>query len=160
MVQVQMNTSRTPTAVSKRVLLAVVAVVTVRWLNKTETPLTPNELQATPSLKVSILQEPSTIIMPPKVPQEQKQAQAEEQKHFSESTCPYWSFQDLTEGEQHPVASAERHMVTPPAGGKITLVCCQTTVGPWNIAIHHKWVSFCLNCTQSLVFVLYLLSVI
>jgi cyclophilin family peptidyl-prolyl cis-trans isomerase len=144
MVQVQRNTSRTPlaTAVSKRVLLillAVVAFVTVRWLNKTATPLPTYELISTPSLKTSILHDPSTVFMPQKVPQAQAQAQAQEPKHFSQSTCPYGSWQDLTEGEQHPVASAERHMVTPPTGGKITLVCCQTTVGPWNIAIHHKW---------------------
>jgi peptidyl-prolyl cis-trans isomerase A (cyclophilin A) len=135
MVQVQRNASRSTlsTAFSKRVLwilLAVVAVVAVLWLNNTETFRTPNELLATTSL-----QEPSTILMPQKV----RQAQVEEQNHFSQSTCPYRSWHDLTEGEQHPAASAKRHMVTPPAGGIVTLVCCQTTVGPWNIAIHHKW---------------------
>jgi cyclophilin family peptidyl-prolyl cis-trans isomerase len=30
-------------------------------------------------------------------------------------------------------------MVDPPIGGKLTLVCCQTTIGPWNILVHHKW---------------------
>jgi cyclophilin family peptidyl-prolyl cis-trans isomerase len=139
MVQVQRNTSRTTlsTAVSKRVLLillAVVAVVTILLLNNTATPLTPNKIQATTNHETA-----SKILIPQKVPQAQAQAHAQEKKHFSQSTCPYRSWQDLTEGEQHPVASAERHMVTPPAGGKITLVCCQTTVGPWNIAIHHKW---------------------
>jgi cyclophilin family peptidyl-prolyl cis-trans isomerase len=145
MVQVQRNTSRTglSKAVSKSVLLillavaAVVTVVTVLWLENTATPLLArNELQSMANnLETKILQEASTILAPPKDPQ----AQAKEPKHFSQSTCPYHSWQDLTEGEQHPVASAERHMVTPPAGGKITLVCCETTVGPWNIAVHHKW---------------------
>jgi cyclophilin family peptidyl-prolyl cis-trans isomerase len=140
MVQVQRNASGTPisTSISKRVLLllfAVVVVTTVHWLKRTITPPAPNELDTTPSLEATIVQEPSTILTHQKVPQ----AQTQELKHFSQSTCPYRSWQDLTEGEQHPVASAERHMVTPPAGGKIALVCCQTTVGPWSIAIHHKW---------------------
>jgi cyclophilin family peptidyl-prolyl cis-trans isomerase len=137
MVQVQRNTSRATlsTAVFKRVLLilvAAVAVVTILWLNNTATPLNPNVIQASTKLETA-----STILIPPEVPQ--PQAQMQQQKHFSQSTCPYRSWQDLTEGEQHPVASADRHMVTPPAGGKLTLVCCQTTVGTWSIAIHHKW---------------------
>jgi cyclophilin family peptidyl-prolyl cis-trans isomerase len=140
MVRIRKNASRATlsTAVSKRVLLilfAAVAVLTILWLNNTATPRTPNGLKTTPSLDATIVQEPSTILFPQKVPQ----TQAEERKHFSQSTCPYRSWHDLTKDEQHPVASAERHMVTPPAGGKITLVCCQTTVGPWSIAIHHKW---------------------
>lgn len=140
MVHIQRNASRTPlsTALSKRVLLillAVVAVMTVLWPKRTVTPLNPSKLEAIPVLETTFVRSPTATLIPPKV----SQAQAEEPKHFSESTCPYRSWQDLTEGEQHPVASAERHMVTPPAGGKLTLVCCETTVGPWNIAIHHKW---------------------
>jgi cyclophilin family peptidyl-prolyl cis-trans isomerase len=140
MVQVQRHRSRTTrsTAVSKCLLLilvAVVAVVTILWLNNTATPLTPNEIQDISNMLD--METASTILILPEVPQ--AQAEVQEQKKNSQSTCPYRSWHDLTEGEQHPVANAERHMVTPPAGGKITLVCCQTTVGPWNIAIHHKW---------------------
>jgi peptidyl-prolyl cis-trans isomerase A (cyclophilin A) len=139
MVQVQRNTSRTP-PVSKRLLLipaVVVSIVTVLWLCTAAAPLTPSDLIASPRLEMVIVQEPSTILITPKLRQEPEQTQ--EQTPSLPSTCPYRSWQDLTEGEQHPVASAERHMVTPPAGGKITLVCCQTTAGPWSIAIHHKW---------------------
>jgi cyclophilin family peptidyl-prolyl cis-trans isomerase len=135
MVRIQRNAPRTrqSTAFPKRlllILLAVVVAMTILWLNNTGTPQIPYEFLATTDWEGT-----STIVMPKKIPQ----AQAEEQKDFSQSTCPYRSWHDLTEGEQHPIASAERHMVTPPAGGKVTLVCCQTTVGPWNIAIHHKW---------------------
>jgi peptidyl-prolyl cis-trans isomerase A (cyclophilin A) len=52
--------------------------------------------------------------------------------------CPYMSLSDLTESELSP-REGERHMVNPPSDGKITLVCCQTTVGPWNIAVHNNW---------------------
>jgi cyclophilin family peptidyl-prolyl cis-trans isomerase len=57
----------------------------------------------------------------------------------TESNCPYRSWQDLTEREKDPTAMAHRHMVDPPKGGRRTLVCCQTSAGPWNIAIHHNW---------------------
>jgi cyclophilin family peptidyl-prolyl cis-trans isomerase len=142
MVQVQRKTSRAPFSPSNTVLsilLAVtVTIVTFLSLQITATPQPPSyELQGTTSLESTLEQEPS-IVMPPKLLQEQTQTE-ESKKHFSKSTCPYRSWQDLTEGEQHPVASAERHMVTPPAGGKLTLVCCETTVGPWSIAVHHKW---------------------
>lgn len=30
-------------------------------------------------------------------------------------------------------------MVSPPAGGILSLVCCHTTKGPLNIAVHSKW---------------------
>jgi peptidyl-prolyl cis-trans isomerase A (cyclophilin A) len=52
--------------------------------------------------------------------------------------CPYMSLSDLTPEERHPRAGF-RHMVDPPAGGRITLVCCETTQGSWNIAVHTKW---------------------
>lgn len=52
--------------------------------------------------------------------------------------CPYMSLSELTESELSP-REGERHMVDPPADGKITLVCCETTAGPWNIAVHSNW---------------------
>jgi peptidyl-prolyl cis-trans isomerase A (cyclophilin A) len=54
-------------------------------------------------------------------------------------SCPYTTLADLTALERYPVAGPDRHMVTPPQGGNVTLVCCHTTVGPWNILVHHKW---------------------
>jgi peptidyl-prolyl cis-trans isomerase A (cyclophilin A) len=54
-------------------------------------------------------------------------------------SCPYTALNDLTALERYPVAGSDRHMVTPPQGGNVTLVCCHTTVGPWNILVHHKW---------------------
>jgi len=52
--------------------------------------------------------------------------------------CPYRSFSDLSAEDLAP-RKGQRHMVAPPEGGTQTLVCCKTTVGPWNIVIHHKW---------------------
>ena len=54
------------------------------------------------------------------------------------SQCPYTSLSDLTENELWP-QKGPRHMIDPPKGGHITLVCCRTTKGPWNILVHHKW---------------------
>ena len=36
-------------------------------------------------------------------------------------------------------SQGDRHMVNPPSGGKVNLVCCATTAGPLNIVAHHKW---------------------
>lgn len=52
--------------------------------------------------------------------------------------CPINAISELTAEEQHPVAG-DRHMVTPPAGGAIHLVCCKTSKGPLNIMVHEKW---------------------
>ena len=52
--------------------------------------------------------------------------------------CPYSTIDDLTEEERNPVVGS-RHMVTPPAGGPLTLVCCQTTKGVFNTLVHEKW---------------------
>mmetsp|Transcript_28307 Transcript_28307/g.41820 ORF Transcript_28307/g.41820 Transcript_28307/m.41820 type:complete len:296 (-) Transcript_28307:800-1687(-) len=56
----------------------------------------------------------------------------------SPSACVYASFSDLSHDELDP-RKGERHMVDPPKGGSQTLVCCQTTVGPWSIVVHDKW---------------------
>jgi len=52
--------------------------------------------------------------------------------------CPYQSMDDLTQEERNPVKGT-RHMVTPPQGGDLHLVCCQSTKGPFNILAHSKW---------------------
>lgn len=56
----------------------------------------------------------------------------------TELKCPYKSINDLTDAERNPQAG-DRHMITPPADGKVTLVCCDTTAGPWSILVHHTW---------------------
>jgi len=53
-------------------------------------------------------------------------------------SCRNSSLSDLTDAERYPAAGI-RHMVDPPRGGKVTLVCCQTTVGPMTMAVHHIW---------------------
>lgn len=52
--------------------------------------------------------------------------------------CPYASISDLSDAEIRPT-KGKRHMVAPPEGGSLTLVCCQTTKGPWSILVHHSW---------------------
>ena len=53
--------------------------------------------------------------------------------------CPYTTLSDLTVDERYPQKSNLRHMVSPPKDGNVTLVCCHTTVGPWNILVHDQW---------------------
>jgi cyclophilin family peptidyl-prolyl cis-trans isomerase len=55
-----------------------------------------------------------------------------------EITCPYTSLNQLTPEERFPRAG-KRHMVDPPVGGKLSMVCCQTTKGPLSIVAHEKW---------------------
>lgn len=52
--------------------------------------------------------------------------------------CPITSISDLTPQEQQPTADF-RHMVTPPQGGKLHLVCCDTTKGQFNALLHENW---------------------
>jgi cyclophilin family peptidyl-prolyl cis-trans isomerase len=62
------------------------------------------------------------------------------QQAIEEATkqCPYKSLKELTEDQKQPVANG-RHMVAPPKGGKIHLVCCQTTKGTLSIVAHERW---------------------
>ena len=55
------------------------------------------------------------------------------------SSCPYQSLNDLTKEERFPKAGPSRHMVTPPPGGWVDLVCCETTKGPWSVLVHERW---------------------
>ena len=57
----------------------------------------------------------------------------------STNSCPYRSLQDLSPEERIPKASGRRHIVDPPLDTTVTLVCCQTTQGPWSIAVHESW---------------------
>jgi peptidyl-prolyl cis-trans isomerase A (cyclophilin A) len=54
------------------------------------------------------------------------------------SQCPYRSIDDLSDSELRP-KKGKRHMIDPPQGGQLSLICCHTTKGPWNILVHHKW---------------------
>ena len=64
--------------------------------------------------------------------------EASSQQQQQLPVCPYQSFSDLTEDERFPKRGS-RHMVTPPKGGRLTLVCCDTTRGPWSIVVHERW---------------------
>eukprot|EP00550_Attheya_septentrionalis_P002707 CAMPEP_0198291796 /NCGR_PEP_ID=MMETSP1449-20131203/9200_1 /TAXON_ID=420275 /ORGANISM="Attheya septentrionalis, Strain CCMP2084" /LENGTH=260 /DNA_ID=CAMNT_0043990479 /DNA_START=107 /DNA_END=886 /DNA_ORIENTATION=+ len=52
--------------------------------------------------------------------------------------CPISSISELSEVELYPVAG-ERHMVTPPMGGKVSLVCCSSTKGNLSVLLHERW---------------------
>jgi hypothetical protein len=67
--------------------------------------------------------------------------QEEEQQGAADAICPYGSLSELTRAERYPHADdgTKRHMVDPPQGGKVSLVCCMTTAGPWNFVIRHAW---------------------
>ena len=53
--------------------------------------------------------------------------------------CPVSSIAQLALVELHPQEGDDRHMVTPPADGKLTLVCCQSTKGNFSALLHHSW---------------------
>ena len=59
-------------------------------------------------------------------------------KRNEQVKCAYKSLADLESAEAYPQAGS-RHMVNPPSGGSLSLVCCETTVGNLNIVAHHKW---------------------
>lgn len=60
--------------------------------------------------------------------------------HLSfESICPITSISALSPEERQPVADDERYMVTPPKGGKLHLLCCDTTKGQFNLLLHQNW---------------------
>jgi peptidyl-prolyl cis-trans isomerase A (cyclophilin A) len=84
-------------------------------------------VHAPPNMVHDTLEEAAAPLPPPLLP-----------PHNANADCPYTSFHDLTDDEWHP-KQGDRHMMTPPQGGPLTLVCCQTTKGPMNILAHHKW---------------------
>lgn len=60
-------------------------------------------------------------------------------KRIVPNSCGYTGgLNDLKPEELHPVAG-KRHMITPPKGGKLSLVCCDTTKGPLAAVVHHSW---------------------
>jgi hypothetical protein len=82
-----------------------------------------------------------------------KMRQEEEEQGAADAICPYGSLSELTQAERYPRKNASilgadgsssstpqlRHIVDPPQGGKVALVCCMTTAGPWNFVIRHAW---------------------
>lgn len=60
------------------------------------------------------------------------------QQTYHHGECEYSSLNDLPKTELHPV-KGRRHIVTPPDGGKLSLVCCETTAGQLSIVVHNKW---------------------
>jgi peptidyl-prolyl cis-trans isomerase A (cyclophilin A) len=65
-------------------------------------------------------------------------ADKQQPKITNVAACPYMKVSDLTKEELMP-QKGKRHMVTPPEGGLVHLVCCQTTKGPFNTLAHDKW---------------------
>ncbi|KAL7575578.1 hypothetical protein ACA910_020151 [Epithemia clementina (nom. ined.)] len=56
-----------------------------------------------------------------------------------EEDCPIVSIShQLSPSELHPIKGS-RHMVTPPDGGPLTLVCCNTTKGSLSLLLHKRW---------------------
>lgn len=52
--------------------------------------------------------------------------------------CHYRSLAELPPLDRHP-KKGTRHMVDPPMGGTVTLVCCKTTAGPLTITARSSW---------------------
>ena len=57
---------------------------------------------------------------------------------IQQSKCPIKFISDLSDAQLHPVAG-DRHMVTPPQGGKLSLLCFETTQGNMNLLVHERW---------------------
>ena len=108
----------------------------------------PTEITTSSSLEAQLLRkkpEPAVVPTAPLLvvhapPQMAPDTLAEEAplSHTINDKCRYSALDDLTEDELYP-QQGKRHMITPPRGGKVTLVCCQTTKGPMNIVARHKW---------------------
>lgn len=56
-----------------------------------------------------------------------------------DSHCPYRTMNDLSLTTATVPGQGKRHMVTPPQGISLYLVCCLTTKGPLNTLVHEKW---------------------
>jgi cyclophilin family peptidyl-prolyl cis-trans isomerase len=54
------------------------------------------------------------------------------------SECPISKIAHLDDSERHPV-KGQRHMVDPPSGGRMHLVCCTTTKGPFSALVRETW---------------------
>jgi len=102
-----------------------------------------------PPLRAQAAPEKAVVVEPPQ--QQQPAAGAGENNNSNNHqkdtasqsvSCPYTALADLSPAERYPVATAERHMVTPPAetaARGVALVCCRTTQGPLSLVVHHAW---------------------
>jgi len=54
-------------------------------------------------------------------------------------SCPVMKVSELSANEQRPQQDRSRYQVTPPEGGLLHLLCCQTTKGPLNALVHEQW---------------------
>ncbi|CAB9510530.1 PPIases accelerate the folding of proteins. It catalyzes the cis-trans isomerization of proline imidic peptide bonds in oligopeptides (By similarity) [Seminavis robusta] len=113
--------------------LAVVALVVIAVLSKGTSSSsllrqTSKPLATAKTVQLSDTNNPQDTNKDPEISQKQQQ----------HDECPYMSIHDLSEDERNP-AKGERHMITPPRGGMIHLVCCQTTQGPFNTLVHEQW---------------------
>lgn len=82
--------------------------------------------------------EKSSLRIPRLIPKQLEPTSAKIDPKQPTSQCSYQKLSDLTDAELHP-KQGDRHMVTPPQGGKLTLVCCHTTAGPLDIVVHDVW---------------------
>eukprot|EP00934_Nitzschia_sp_Nitz4_P000954 Nitzschia sp. Nitz4//scaffold136_size62208//22497//23507//NITZ4_006365-RA/size62208-processed-gene-0.34-mRNA-1//-1//CDS//3329535609//954//frame0 len=82
-------------------------------------------------------QKPHPIMLNANLLQEHEENQ-DSSLRDGQRTCSYRKLDQVPEHEVYPQAG-ERHMITPPSGGKLSLVCCDTTAGPLDIMVHHKW---------------------
>ena len=63
---------------------------------------------------------------------------AEKRQQQPHPQCPIMSMQQLPKDELFP-RQGKRHMVSPPDGGLMHLVCCQSTKGPLSVLVHEQW---------------------
>jgi homoserine O-acetyltransferase len=52
--------------------------------------------------------------------------------------CPIHSISEVSPEFLHPTVG-DRWVVTPPQGGNLALMCCETTQGSFNILLHEQW---------------------
>lgn len=55
------------------------------------------------------------------------------------NSCGYEKGLKTLKSEEVNPKAGSRHMVDPPSGGKLSLVCCDTTKGPLAMLAHHNW---------------------
>ncbi|CAB9508031.1 PPIases accelerate the folding of proteins. It catalyzes the cis-trans isomerization of proline imidic peptide bonds in oligopeptides (By similarity) [Seminavis robusta] len=81
---------------------------------------------------------PVTEKLPNSVIKSVTDIQKKKQEPSGVKPCPISRIASLTEAERNP-EKGPRHMVSPPSGGPLHLVCCSTTKGPFNALVHENW---------------------
>jgi peptidyl-prolyl cis-trans isomerase A (cyclophilin A) len=108
----------------------------IKQLRQQQTPPVPQQKEAAPQPQVPQAENAVKALVT-EVKEVQKEGKLD--PPAKSLTCPYMKLSDLSELERFPKATKSRHAFPPPADTKIDLVCCETTRGPWNIAVHHSW---------------------